>query len=95
MKKYFLVMLAFLWCIALSAQSSKKYTLTFDNLETAHVKSVVKITTSIFLSQVQFENDDSNIMIYHTSKVVTKEEVERLLRKNGFTLLNFKSEEEK
>jgi len=95
MKKYLLILFASLFYIGLSAQTTKKYTLTYDNLEEIHVKSLIKITGSLFLSPVEFVNDDYHVMVYRTSKTITKEETERILRKNGFKLSSFKSEEDK
>jgi hypothetical protein len=94
MKQFILSLSVFLLAIGASAQSSVKYTLTFQNLDMMHVKPVIQITKSLFEAPVEIENDNYNVMIYHTSKVVKKEDVESLLKQNGFKLSSFKSEEE-
>lgn len=94
MKKYFLMLAACLFVAAASAQTVKKYTLTFPHLDMMHIKPVVKINASVFDVPVEIENDNYDVMIYRTAKVVTREELEAVLSKNGFRLLDFKSEEQ-
>lgn len=94
MKKFFLMLAVCVLATAAPAQTVKKYTLTFQNLDMMHVKPVIQITRSLFDVPVEIENENYNVMVYHTKKQVTREEVEALLRKNGFTLSDFKSEEE-
>lgn len=85
---------ACLFVMVASAQSVKKYTLTFQNLDMMHVKPVIKINASVFDVPVEIENENYSVMIYRTAKVVKREEIEAVLSKNGFKLHDFKSEEE-
>jgi len=88
------MLVACVFALVVSAQTVKKYTLTFQPLDVMHVKSVVKITNSLFEVPVDIENDNYDIFIYRTAKVVKREEVEALLEKNGFKLSDFKSEDQ-
>lgn len=94
MKKYFLMLAACLLVMGVSAQTVKKYTLTFPHLEMIQVKPVIKINASVFDVPVEIENENYDVMIYRTAKIVTREEIEAVLSKNGFKLQDFKSEDQ-
>ena len=94
MKQFVLSLSVLLLAVGAYAQTGIKYTLTFQNLDIMHVKPVIQITKSLFDAPVEVENENYNVLVYHTSKIVKKEEVESLLERNGFKLSSFKSEEE-
>lgn len=94
MKKYFLMLAACLFVFVASGQTTKKYTLTFPHLDMMHIKPIIKINASVFDVPVEIENDNYDVMIYRTAKVVKREEIEAVLKKNGFKLLDFKSEDQ-
>jgi|GEM_PF-1991818 len=94
MKQFILSLSVFLLAVGAFSQTTKKYTLTFPDLDIMHVKPVIQITGSLFDVPVEIENENYNVLIYRTSKTVKKEDVESLLKVNGFKLSSFKSEEE-
>lgn len=88
------MLVACLFAFVVSAQTTKKYTLTFSQLNTMQVKAALKVTNSVFETPVTIENENYNVFIYRTQKIVKREDLEALLTQNGFKLQDFKSEEE-
>lgn len=88
------MLVACLFVFMASAQTTKKYTLTFSQLNSMQVKAAIKVTDSVFETPVTIENENYNVFIYRTQKIVKREDLEALLTKNGFKLQGFKSEDE-
>lgn len=87
-----------LFCVSLtfaqSNTSSYKYELVFPQYEMMKIKPLVALTQPLFGTPVEVNDNNYEIFIYHSTMVVSEEELKKALEGSEYELLDFNVIEE-